>query len=92
MFQETAKEQFIWDRGVTVREYEEKLHENIIGLVNRLKRKRYRPQAVKRVEIPKPSGRVKRKLGIPSVEDKLVQMGLKEILSSIYEGNFLDCS
>lgn len=78
--------------GVKVEEYGLNLDENVRRLVTKLKRKRYRPQALRRVMIPKPHGRAKRSLGIPTVEDKLVQMGLKEILSSIYEGNFLDSS
>jgi len=57
--------------GVTVREYEAKLDENIGNLVARLKAKQYRPQPVKRVYIPKPNGE-RRPLGIPAIEDKIV--------------------
>jgi group II intron reverse transcriptase/maturase len=77
--------------GVTVEEYEVRLEENLKDLVERLKAKRYKPQPVRRVYIPKPKGG-KRPLGIPAVEDKIVQMGLKKILEAIFEVDFLDVS
>jgi RNA-directed DNA polymerase len=77
--------------GVSVEEYEAKLEENIKDLVAKLKAKRYRPQPVRRVYIPKSNGG-KRGLGIPAVEDKIVQMGIKKILEAIFEVDFLDVS
>lgn len=77
--------------GVTIKEYEANLEENLKDLVQRLKAKRYRPQPVRRVYIPKPKGG-KRPLGIPTVEDKIVQMALKKILEAIFEVDFLDVS
>jgi len=77
--------------GVTVREYEANLEDNIKDLVARMKAWKYRPQSVRRVYIPKADGS-KRPLGIPSVEDKIVQMGIKKILEGIFEGEFLDVS
>jgi group II intron reverse transcriptase/maturase len=77
--------------GVTVEEYEVNLEENLKDLVGRLKRKRYRPQPVRRVYIPKPKGGT-RPLGVPAVEDKIVQMGLKKILEAIFEVDFLGVS
>jgi len=77
--------------GVTVQEYEVSLEENLKGLVERLKAKRYRPQPVKRAYIPKPDGG-KRGLGIPAVEDKIVQRGIKKILEAIFEVDFMDVS
>jgi len=76
---------------VTVGEYEVGLKENLKDLVRRMKAKQYRPQAVRRVFIPKQDGS-KRGLGIPAVEDKVVQMGIKRILEAIYEADFLDVS
>jgi len=77
--------------GVTVEEYEVGLEANLEDLVERLKAKRYRPKPVRRVYIPKPKGG-KRPLGIPTVEDKIVQMGLKKILEVIFKVDFLDVS
>ena len=78
--------------GVTVEEYGRNLESNLKGLVSRMKDKTYRPKPVRRVYIPKPGKREKRPLGVPSVEDKLVQIMIKKILEAIYEPQFLDCS
>ena len=77
---------------ITKEEYGCNLKENIANLVQRLKSKTYKPQPVKRVYIPKPGKSELRPLGIPSIEDKLVQMTLKVILEAIYEQDFKDCS
>jgi group II intron reverse transcriptase/maturase len=77
--------------GVSVEAYGENLAENLHGLVEKMKRMQYRPQAVRRVYIPKENG-AKRPLGIPAVEDKVVQMGMAKILEAIFEPQFLECS
>ncbi len=77
--------------GVTVKEYEANLEENIKELVDGMRAWKYRPKPVRRVYIPKPDGK-RRPLGIPTVEDKVVQMGIKKILEAIFEVDFCDVS
>ena len=77
---------------MTKAEYDISLDDNINKLVERLKKHSYKPQAVKRVYIPKGDGKEKRPLGIPTYEDKIVQSGLNKILQAIYEPNFMEFS
>ncbi len=77
--------------GVSWTEYGKQLEENLNNLVARMKVKRYKPQPVKRVYIPK-NEHEKRPLGLPALEDKIVQKGISRILEAIYEADFLDCS
>ncbi len=76
---------------VSAQDYEQHLDENIHGLVERLKRKQYRAKLVRRVYIPKGDNRW-RPLGIPAIEDKLLQLAVTRILQAIYEQDFLRCS
>ena len=76
---------------VTAQVYEENLEANIQGLAERLKAKRYRAKLVRRCYIPKENGK-KRPLGIPALEDRLVQLACAKLLSSIFESDFLDNS
>lgn len=78
--------------GKTKAEYAEHLEENLAELVKRLHRMGYVPQPVRRVYIPKPGSEKGRPLGIPGLEDKLVQAGLTRILEQIYEADFIEDS
>ena len=75
--------------GITKEEYGQNLDENLNGLVERLKRKAYKPQPARRVEIPKDNGKM-RPLSIYCYEDKLVQAALKEVLEAVFEPVFPD--
>lgn len=75
--------------NVTKEAYGEELDANLEALVKRLHQMSYRPQPVLRVYIPKPGSKKRRPLGIPALEDKLVQAGLVKILQSIYEQDFI---
>jgi RNA-directed DNA polymerase len=76
---------------VSYASYGESLDQNLVDLVKRLKEKRYRAYDIRRAWIPKPDGR-QRPLGIPVLEDKIVQRGVAKILSAIYEQDFLEVS
>ena len=91
-YQELKKDKASGVDGVGVEEYGRSLKENLKSLVERMKAKRYWPQPVRRVYIPKGSDGKLRPLGIPAVEDKVVQMGMTRILQAIFEGDFLDVS
>ena len=73
--------------SVTKAEYETNIHDNLTDLVERLKRKGYKPKASLRVYIPKANGKM-RPLGISAYEDKLVQMALMRVLQAVYEPKF----
>jgi RNA-directed DNA polymerase len=75
--------------GVTKEQYRVNLEENLSDLLGRLHRMAYIPQPVERVYIPKPGSEKGRPLGIPALEDKLVQAGMVKILQAIYEQDFI---
>jgi group II intron reverse transcriptase/maturase len=77
--------------GVTWKQYGQRLEENLQDLSERLKRGAYRARPARRVRIPKPDGR-QRLLGVPALEDKIVQRAAVEVLAAIYEQDFLGFS
>ena len=78
--------------GKSVRDYEERLEENLVELEARFKNGSYRAPAVRRVHIPKGDGKSTRPIGIPTVEDKILQRAVATVLEAIYEQDFLECS
>jgi RNA-directed DNA polymerase len=77
--------------GETWRHYGETLEDNLQDLSHRLQRGAYRAKPVRRAYIDKSDGR-KRPLGVPVLEDKLVQRATVEVLNAIYETDFLGFS
>ena len=73
---------------VTVKQFERHLEENLEKLSQALKDGSYRPQAIRRVWIPKPGSKEKRALGIPTVRDRVVQAALRAVLEPIFERDF----
>jgi RNA-directed DNA polymerase len=77
--------------GITVDELKQYLKENKDELRQRIRTRKYQPQAALRVEIPKENGKM-RKLGIPTVVDRVVQQAIHQVLSPIFEKQFSELS
>ncbi len=77
--------------GMTVDELGDYLSENGESIREQLRTRKYKPQAVRRVEIPKPDGGV-RNLGVPTVVDRFVQQAVAQVLTPIFEEQFHDHS
>lgn len=77
--------------GMTVEELGAYLSENGESIREQLRTRKYKPQPVRRVEIPKPDGGV-RNLGVPTVVDRFVQQAVAQELTPIFEEQFHDHS
>lgn len=92
-WQATRKDGAVGVDGMTAAAYEANLDANLSSLLERFKSGRYRAPAVKRVYIPK-AGRTgaTRPIGIPTLEDKILQRAVAMVLEPIYEQDFMACS
>lgn len=78
--------------GQTVNEAKEKFDVWVEPMLQSLHRKGYQPSPIRRVYIPKPGKQEKRPLGVPVVVDRALQRSTSQVLSAIYEQDFLPCS
>lgn len=76
----------------TIEMFEQHLEDNLHYLATSLRAGTYRPQAIKRVWIPKPGSSEQRPLGIPTVRDRVVQAALRNVLEPIFERDFAEHS
>jgi len=90
-FQELRKDASAGVDGVTAKDYERNLKSNLEDLYKRLKEGRYRAQPLRRTYIEKEDGK-QRPLSIPALEDKICQKAVTELLSRIFENDFLPVS
>jgi retron-type reverse transcriptase len=74
--------------GITAAQYEANLESNLQDLAKRLENGSYRAKLIRRCYIPKENGK-ERPLGIPALEDKLVQLACAKLLGAIFEEDFL---
>ena len=78
--------------NVSIEEFEQNLDEQLDLLSEELRRWIYKPMPVRRVEIPKPGSKEKRKLGVPAVRDRVVQASIAHLLEPILDPMFSDSS
>lgn len=91
-FYRTRKDGAVGVDGVTAAEYEQDLEGNLQRLLDRAKSGTYRAPPVRRVHIPKGSGSETRPIGIPTLEDKILQRAIVMLLEPIYEHDFSESS
>lgn len=77
--------------SVTINELEEYMQEHWESIKQQIRERKYKPQPVLRVEIPKPNGGV-RKLGIPTVIDRVIEQAITQVLTPIFETMFSENS
>lgn len=90
-FQRLRKDAAAGVDGVTPEDYQKNLQSNLADLHKRLKEGRYQAQPLRRVYIGKDDGK-QRPLSIPGLEDKICQKAVSELLTRIYENDFLPVS
>ena len=78
--------------GVTAAQYEAELEANLSGLLERFKSGGYRAPAVRRVHLEKPGTNKTCPIGIPTLEDKILQRAVLMVMEPVYEQDFVDCS
>lgn len=78
--------------GMTVEQLPDYLKTNWLLLKERLLKGDYKPNLIRRVEIPKPHGKDKRKLGIPCVLDRFIQQAILQVLQAKWDKEFSDSS
>jgi group II intron reverse transcriptase/maturase len=92
-FRRTRKDGAAGVDGITAAAYEVNLEANLQALLNRAKAGTYRAPPVRRVHIPKGGSATEtRPIGIPTLEDKVLQRAVVMLLEPIYEQDFYDCS
>ncbi len=91
-YRRTRRDGAVGVDGVTAEEYEKHIDENLQSLLDRAKSGTYRAPPVRRVHIPKGSGSETRPIGIPTLEDKVLQRAVVMLLEPIYEEDFHECS
>lgn len=90
-YRRTRKDGAVGVDGQTAADYAANLDANLADLLDRFKSGRYRAPPVRRVYIPKDGGQ-QRPIGIPSFEDKVLQMAVSMVLTAVYEQDFLPVS
>jgi RNA-directed DNA polymerase len=91
-YRRTRKDGAVGVDGQTAAQYEEDLEGNLRALLERAKSGVYRAPAVRRVYIPKGTGKETRPIGIPTLEDKVLQRAIVMLLEPLYETDFSPCS